>query len=249
VVDPVKIAAVRARAERDEIDRHTDETQRFKRAMTIWSEAVPIETTPAEVYLRIHRGVDLPDGVSGPVLRFHSACPFGDACHPGLIALVRNVITDEPQGIVRTALNPDGTAVKIDGKTLRKALGPVGGGAIKLTDNAELTTCLGVGEGVEGGRRARQARRGTKGEPLGWKSAWARLPDRDLNPSSAHGSVLTRSRSPAVTSARAIHCLKPHYSVAPSIAAMLTPSSGTAPKGPLPDLDPLLSLPAAKSYK
>jgi putative DNA primase/helicase len=55
----------------------------------------------------------------------------------------------EPQAIVRTALNPDGTAVKIDGKTARKSLGPIGGGAIKLTDNAEITTCLGVGEGVE----------------------------------------------------------------------------------------------------
>jgi putative DNA primase/helicase len=63
--------------------------------------------------------------------------------------LVRNIITDEPQAIMRTALNPDSTAVKIDGKTLRKALGPIGGGAIKLTDNADVTMCLGVGEGVE----------------------------------------------------------------------------------------------------
>jgi hypothetical protein len=149
MIDPVKMAEMRARAERDEIDRLMDEAERFKRAMTIWSEAVPIETTPAEVYLRIHRRVDLPDGASGPVLRFHSACSFGDACHPGLIALVRNVITDEPHAIMRTALNPDGTAVKVDGKTLRKALGPVGGGAVKLTDMGEVTTCLGVGEGVE----------------------------------------------------------------------------------------------------
>jgi len=51
--------------------------------------------------------------------------------------------------IVRTALNPDGTALKIDRKTVRKALGPIGGGAVKLTDNAEVTTCLGAGEGTE----------------------------------------------------------------------------------------------------
>jgi putative DNA primase/helicase len=149
MVGPVKMTKVRARAGRDEIDRLMDEAERFKRAMTIWSEAVPIEETPAEIYLRVCRKVDIPDHASGAVLRFHPACRFGDTHHPSLIALVRNIITDEPQAIIRTALNLDGTAVKVDGKTLRKALGPVGGGAVKLTDMGEVTTCLGVGEGVE----------------------------------------------------------------------------------------------------
>jgi hypothetical protein len=149
MVDPAKMAAVRARAERDEIDQLTDEAARFMRAMDIWSEAARIETTPAEVYLRIRRRVEIPAGTSGPVLRFHPACPFGDTCYPCLIALVRNIITDEPQAIIRTALNLDGTALKIDGKSARRALGPIGEGAIKLSDNAEIATCLGVGEGVE----------------------------------------------------------------------------------------------------
>ncbi len=149
MVDPVKMAEVRARAERDEIDRLTDEAERFMRAMDIWREAVPIEETPAEIYLRVCRKVDIPDHASGAVLRFHPACRFGDTHHPSLIALVRNIITDEPQAIIRTALNLDGTALKIDGKTARKALGPVGGGAVKLTDMGEVTVCLGVGEGIE----------------------------------------------------------------------------------------------------
>jgi putative DNA primase/helicase len=110
---------------------------------------VPIEDTIAAYYLRDVRNVEIPDGASGQVLRFHPACSLGDARHPCLVALVRDIITDEPQAIVRTALNPDGTVVKIDGKTVRKALGPIGGGAIKLADTAEITTCLGVGEGVE----------------------------------------------------------------------------------------------------
>jgi Toprim domain len=63
--------------------------------------------------------------------------------------LVRNIITDEPQAIIRTALNLNGTAIESDGKTLRKSLGPTSGGAVKLTDMGEVTTCLGVGEGVE----------------------------------------------------------------------------------------------------
>jgi Toprim domain/CHC2 zinc finger len=149
VIDPAKMAAVKVKAERDEIERIRDEAERIVRAMDIWDDARLIETTPAEVYLRIHRRVEIPPGPPGSVLRFHPACPFGDARHPCLIALVRNIVTDEPQAIVRTALNPDGTALKINGKTARKALGPIGEGAIKLSDHTEITTCLGVGEGVE----------------------------------------------------------------------------------------------------
>jgi hypothetical protein len=148
-LDPVKMAEVRAKAEREEIDRLVDEAERFKRAMEIWSKAIPVEDTIAAYYLRVVRKVEIPAGASGPVLRFHSHCPFDGTHHPSLIALVRNIITDEPQAIVRTALNPDGTAVKVGGKTLRKALAPIGGGAVKLTDNAEITTCLGVAEGME----------------------------------------------------------------------------------------------------
>jgi hypothetical protein len=146
---PVRMAAVRAEAERKEIDQLRDEAQRFMRAMDIWSGAIAIEDTMAAHYLRVVRKVEIPAGASGAVLRFHPACPFDNARHPSLVALVRNIITDEPQAIMRTALNSDGTAVKVDGKTVRKALGPIGGGAVKLTDNAEVTTCLGVGEGVE----------------------------------------------------------------------------------------------------
>src|SRR5215813_197033 len=149
MVDPVKMAKVRAEAERDEIDRLTDEAERFTRAMAVWSEAIPIEDTIAAHYLHVVRKVEIPAETSGSVLRFHPRGRLGDAHHPSLIALVRNIITDEQQGIVRTALNPDGTAVKVNGKTLRKALGAVGGGAVKLTDMGEVTTCLGVGEGIE----------------------------------------------------------------------------------------------------
>jgi hypothetical protein len=66
-----------------------------------------------------------------------------------MIALVRNVINDREQAIVRTALRPDGGKLKLDGKTARKAKGLIGGGAIKISDNAEVTTGLVVGEGIE----------------------------------------------------------------------------------------------------
>jgi hypothetical protein len=77
-------------------------------------------------------------------LRFHRDCPFGEGVrHPCLIALYRDVITDEPRAIMRTALTPDGT--KID----RRALGPVGSAAVKLSDVADVTMALTIGEGLE----------------------------------------------------------------------------------------------------
>lgn len=147
--DPVRIAEAQAKAAQAELEEFLDENDRFWKAARIWHDAVPIEGTPAEVYLRAYRKLDIPDGVSGPVIRYHATCPFGSTTHPCMIAAVRNIETDGFQAVHRTALNPDGTPLKIDGKTARKALGLVGGGAIKLSEDAEVTIGLTVGEGVE----------------------------------------------------------------------------------------------------
>ncbi len=156
--DPAKVAAAQAKAEAQARDDIADARQRMMSALSIWQQAGPIEETLAERYLLVHRKLDVPEGVSGRVLRFHPACPFGTATYPCLIALVRSIIPndpnkpetiDRPQGIVRTALLPDGSALKIDGKTARKGRGLIGGGAIKLADNAEVATSLTVGEGLE----------------------------------------------------------------------------------------------------
>jgi hypothetical protein len=103
---------------------------------------VPIAGTLAETYLRGRR-LDFLD-LAGRVLRFHPRCPFGPGvAHPCLLGLFRSIITDEPVGIHRTALDPDGH--KID----RMALGRVGGAAIKLSPNDEVEHGLVVGEGIE----------------------------------------------------------------------------------------------------
>jgi hypothetical protein len=73
--------------------------------------------------------------------------------------------------------------------------------AVALGSDADTVLSAKSQDGVQGVRRAGEAV-GNQNRPPGRKSAWARLPDRDLRPSSAHGSVLTRSRSPAVTSTR-----------------------------------------------
>lgn len=109
----------------------------------IWRASLPIAGTVAERYLEV-RGIDLgqlldiDDG-----LRYRPACPFGEGTANCLVALVRDVVTDAPMAIMRTALDAD--ARKLD----RKALGPKRGGAIKLWSDASVTTGLVIGEGLE----------------------------------------------------------------------------------------------------
>jgi hypothetical protein len=86
----------------------------------------------------------LPPDLSPRVLRFHQHCPFGEGVrHPCLLALYRDIATDEPRAIMRTALTTDGR--KID----RKALGPIRGCAVKLSDDADVSMGLTIGEGIE----------------------------------------------------------------------------------------------------
>jgi hypothetical protein len=94
------------------------------------------------------RGLVLPDEAAGTAVRFHPSCPFAGKRLPAMVALVREVVTDTPKAIHRTALTTDGHKVKVDGKD-RLALGPIAGGAVKLTPDADVTLALGIGEGIE----------------------------------------------------------------------------------------------------
>jgi hypothetical protein len=122
------------------IETPADSKAKRRRALQLWRQAKPIDGTLAERYLAEHRGIDLaalPDAASS--LRFHPHCPFGPATrHPCLIALRRDVFSDEPVSIHRVALTPD--AEKID----RRMLGS--GGVVKLFP---ATDHLIVGEGIE----------------------------------------------------------------------------------------------------
>src|SRR5262249_30721587 len=62
-----------------------------------------------------------------------------------MVALVRNIETDEPQAIHRTALSLGPRPERID----RLSLGPTGGGAIKLSPDDEVIAGLLIGEGIE----------------------------------------------------------------------------------------------------
>jgi phage/plasmid primase-like uncharacterized protein len=119
-----------------------------------WDDAKPIRNTPAEMYLVKTRHVDveqIPD--INDVLRFHPRCIFGHGrFRPCLLALIRDIKTDEPIGFVRTSIDASGRKAPVtdDGKPVaRKILGGKAGGAIKLWSDAAVTTGLVIGEGLE----------------------------------------------------------------------------------------------------
>lgn len=130
---------------RGPIDAGKDEKAARTRELSarLWNAALPVAGTLAERYLTKTRRLDislLPD--INAVLRFHPACPFGgDSRHPCLIALFRDVVTDEPAGIHRIALTAD--AQKVDRMMLGSWSAPR---AIKLWPAGRT---LAVGEGIE----------------------------------------------------------------------------------------------------
>lgn len=122
-------------------DEAEDEA-RTEKALKIWSESRRLRGTLAEYYLR-SRGLEVP-AEALQVLRFHPECPFDGSTVPALVALVRDVVTDEPVAIHRTALTEDGR--KLDRP---RVLGPKKGGAIKLSPISTIGSELAIGEGIE----------------------------------------------------------------------------------------------------
>ena len=82
-------------------------------ALAIWCDARPLRGTLAERYLR-SRCIEVPTEAL-EVLRFHPRCPWGIGTRPAMVALVRDIITDEPIGIHRTALSADGSKIGAQG--------------------------------------------------------------------------------------------------------------------------------------
>lgn len=120
----------------------TDQEDRIRFALRLWQEATDPRGTVVETYLS-SRGLPLDGDIAGAVLRFHPSLKFNGGTTPGLIALFRDIRTDEPCGIHRTFLDREGK--KLD----RKMLGRAKGAAIKLDSDENVTMGLTVGEGIE----------------------------------------------------------------------------------------------------
>jgi len=111
-------------------------------ALRLWDEARDPLGTVVASYLA-SRGLTLPGDIAGEVIRFHPALKFDDARVGGMVALFRDIRTNEPRGIHRTFLDGDGC--KLD----RKMLGRARDAAIKLDADESVALGLHIGEGIE----------------------------------------------------------------------------------------------------
>jgi hypothetical protein len=132
-----------SRTSADHRDLKEDQWRNRWRALALWQEAIPIVETIAIRYVANRRLLDQALAIDTTVVRFHPFCPFGAVRYPCLLALMRDVRTNEPCAIQRTALTKAGE--KID----RMTLGPKSRAAIKLSADEDVTMGLTVGEGLE----------------------------------------------------------------------------------------------------
>lgn len=140
-------------ADDERVDADPD---RIDRAMVLWGQALPPHGTVVERYLQ-HRRISLPkDVLAADALRFHPSCPFrlddgSTARLPAMLALMRDITTDELRAIHRTALKEDGNG-KADLPGLgnaKKMFGPCRHAVIKLTADPDINDGLALAEGIE----------------------------------------------------------------------------------------------------
>jgi phage/plasmid primase-like uncharacterized protein len=148
------IAAREQARERERINREEkagEDARKTADAIRWWNEGATIWNTPAQAYLGSRACAGMFPVDRDAVFRWHPACPFGTGQMPCLLALYRNVINDEPQGVHRTPLTVDGKrAIGPDGEKInRQTYGPKKNAAIKLWPVSTVTNRLVVGEGIE----------------------------------------------------------------------------------------------------
>jgi Toprim domain-containing protein len=134
-----------------------DMTTRIALALRVWDEARDPRGTIVEAYLRSRELVPS-DELCGEVLRFHPGLKFDGAHAPGMVALFRDIATNEPCGLHRTFLDSDGR------KFGRRMLGRAKHAAIKLDADEDVALGLVIGEGIETALAARLA---------GFRPMWA----------------------------------------------------------------------------
>jgi hypothetical protein len=136
-------------------------------AQAIWRESVSPLDTPVEVYLASRGCGLLLAEMAGRVIRYNPNCWFGEPVRrrfPAMIALYRDIRTDEPRAIHRTALTLDGAAFLFDNNKVRQVLAPTAGAAIKLSPDADVCQGLGIAEGIETALSVMH---------VGWRPVWA----------------------------------------------------------------------------
>jgi hypothetical protein len=131
-------------------------------ARDLWREGRPAAGSLVEDYLR-SRGLTLPDDRT--VLRFHPRAWRNRKCGPpgpAMLALMSDPLTGEPCGLHVTYLRADG-AGKAEGERQKIMLGRAG--VIRLTPDEDVTSGLGIGEGIETALSVAQV--------FDWRPMWA----------------------------------------------------------------------------
>lgn len=121
---------------------------RTDQALALWAESCPPAGTPVDRYLS-SRGIKFPAPRAFDWLRWHPSCPFGQSRVGCMVVLVRDIVTNQPRAIHRTAVDAEGRKRKDLGSNGRLTLGPVSGGAVKITPDEDVSTGLAIGEGLE----------------------------------------------------------------------------------------------------
>jgi hypothetical protein len=111
--------------------------EKLQRVFQIWEEGSSVPGTPVETYLRSRSITTLPPNVD-EVLRWHPSCPFGNSRAGCMLALFRDVESNQTVALHRTNL----------ATRERRALGSIKGTAIKLWPGPEDGRLV-VGEGIE----------------------------------------------------------------------------------------------------
>jgi len=114
--------------------------------VSLWREGTEPRGTLVEKYLA-SRGLALAPELARRVIRFHAACPWRlDGRHiriPAMLAVMRDVHTNQVTAVQRTALNQSGAKIG------RMTLGQKTGAAIKVSADENVTMGLAIGEGLE----------------------------------------------------------------------------------------------------
>jgi hypothetical protein len=123
-------------------DHNDEQQQRTRIALELWNASQDPRNTIVEKYL-VRRCGELPTGIAGRVIRYHPSLKLESNRVDAMVALYRDIHTDEPCAVHRTFF--DGSGNKLG----RKMLGRVSGSAIKLDIHEDVTLGLHLGEGIE----------------------------------------------------------------------------------------------------
>ena len=143
------IEARRAKGERRGVIPDTSERRALSKddtfaiAMRLWLQTKPAEGTPVETYLR-RRGIKIK---LPPTLRSHPNLKHqSGGYYPAMLAIVVDA-DGHAVGVHRTFLTADGRKAKVG--SVKMALGPVSGGAVRLVATKAIPKKLAIAEGIE----------------------------------------------------------------------------------------------------